>query len=231
MLDSSRQQLKLLQDLSFRPTEVTAAIAVFDHAIGKLKKPNSSRPPRKVFLFSGHMIDSPNREIARFPKEKESIAADAIFDQLKVLDAGPEDLAFCGGACGGDLLFAEAALALNLQLELHLPFDVPEFLQNSVSFAGDSWRDKFYKVKENPDTSLLIMPDNLGKLPKNINPYERNNLWQLYSALSWGIEKVHCICLWNGKGGDGPGGTRHMHDSIKQRSGQVYVLDSNTLFN
>lgn len=230
-LDSSRQQIKILQDLGFRPTEVATAIALFDRAIARIEKPKKDWQPRKVFLFSGHMIDAPERETARFPKEKEPIAADAILNQLTALDAGPEDLAICSGAYGGDLIFAEAALELKLHLEVRIPFDIPEFLQNSVSFAGDNWQDRFYQVKQNPNTTLLIMPDELGQLPENANPYERNNLWQLYSALSWGAEKVHCLCLWDGKGGDGPGGTKHMHDAVKQRSGQVYVLDTKTLFN
>ncbi len=229
-LDSSRQQLKLLQDLAFRPTEVAAAIALFDRAIDRLEKPKKDWQPRKVFLFSGHMIDAPDRETARFPKEKESIAVDAILKQLTDLDAGPEDLAICSGACGGDLIFAEAAMELKLHLELRLPFKIPEFLQNSVSFAGNNWQERFYQVKQNPNTTLSIMLDELGKLPDNTNPYERNNLWQLYSALSWGADKVHCICLWDGSGGDGPGGTKHMHDSVKQRSGHVYVLDTKILF-
>ena len=230
-LDSSRQQLKLLQDLAFRPVEVAAAIAVFDRAIARLKKPKNDWRPRKVFLFSGHMIDSPERETARFPQQKEPIAVDAIVNQLEALNAGSDDLALCGGACGGDLIFAEAALGLNLHLEIRIPFDIPEFLQNSVSFAGDNWSDRFHKTKNNPNTTLLVMPEALGELPENTNPYERNNLWQLYSALSWGAEKVHCICLWDGKGSDGRGGTRHMHDSVEQHSGKVYVLDANKLFN
>jgi tetratricopeptide (TPR) repeat protein len=230
-LDSSRQQLKLLQDLEFRPMEVATAIALFDRAIARLEKPKKDWQPRKVFLFSGHMIDAPEREIARFPKEKEPAATDAILNQLTALGAGPEDIAICGGACGGDLIFAEATLELKLHLEVRLPFKIPEFLQNSVSFAGDNWRDRFHQTTQNPNTTLLIMPDELGQLPENTDPYERNNLWQLYSALSWGAEKVHCLCLWDGKGGDGPGGTKHMHDSVKQRSGQVYVLDTKTLFN
>ncbi len=229
VLDSSRQQLKILQDLGFRSKKVAKAIKLFDKAINKLKKTKDWRP-RRVFLFSGHMIDSPERKTARFPQEKEPLAAKAILKQLKELNACAEDLAICGGACGGDLLFAEAALELNLHLELRLSFDIPEFLQNSVNFAGDNWRDRFYQAKDNPNTRLFIMPDELGELPENRNPYERNNLWQLYSALAWGGEKVHGICLWDGKGGDGPGGTRHMHDSIKQRSGQVHVLNTDKLF-
>ncbi len=229
-LDSSRQQLKLLQDLGFRPTEVAAAIALFDRAIDRLEKPKKNWQPRKVFLFSGHMIDAPDRETARFPNEKAPLVADAIRNQLITLDAGPDDLAICSGACGGDLIFAEAALQLKLHLEVRLPFEIPEFLQNSVSFAGNDWQERFYQVKQHPNTVLLIMSDELGQLPDNTNAYERNNLWQLYSALSWGAEKVHCICLWDGRSGDGPGGTQHMHDSVKQRSGQVHVLDIKTLF-
>ena len=94
-------------------------------------------PPRKVAVFSGHMIDAPGRETPRFPPEKEPIAYNAIASALADLDIGPDDLAICGGACGGDLLFAEAAIARSERLELYIPFDVPLFLERSVDFAGD----------------------------------------------------------------------------------------------
>ena len=80
----------------------------FEWALKKFKH----RPfePRYVFLFSGHMIDAPGRCRPRFPPDKEKIAAQAIAKKLDELGAGPGDLALCGGACGGDLLFAEACL-------------------------------------------------------------------------------------------------------------------------
>ncbi len=34
--------------------------------------------PRKVALFSGHMIDAPGRAKPRFPPDKEPLAANAI---------------------------------------------------------------------------------------------------------------------------------------------------------
>jgi hypothetical protein len=49
--------------------------------------------PRKVLLFSGHMIDAPGRREARFPGDKEPIAAVAIAKTLVRIDAGPGDLA------------------------------------------------------------------------------------------------------------------------------------------
>ena len=199
----------------------------FEWALKKFKPPFE---PRYVFLFSGHMIDAPGRVPPRFPADKEKIAAQAIAKKLDELDAGPKDLALCGGACGGDLLFAEACLKLGVHLQIRIPFDELTFLKNSVTFAGENWGKRYNAVKNNKLTTLLVMPKELGPTPENANPYERNNLWLLYTALFMGPEKVRFICLWDGKGADGPGGTRHMHDSVKKSSGLVYVLDTNVLF-
>ncbi len=229
-LDSSRQQLFLLRDLGFRVERVEVALGVLERALARIEAPKQKWQPRLAFLFSGHMVDRDDRPEPRFPADKEGAARQAIADKLDELEAGSEDLAMCGGACGGDLLFAEQALERGLRLELRIPFDEPKFLQESVSFAGDAWRDRFYAVKEHERTRVLVMPDELGPAPQGSNPFARNNLWQLYTALSWGPESVRFICLWNRKGGDGPGGTQHMHDSVLQHSGRVYVLDTNELW-
>lgn len=202
-----------------------------ERAVEKPKAPEARWVPRLVFLFSGHMIDAPGRAEPRFPADKEKVAAKAIAATLDRLGAGPEDLALCGGACGGDVLFAEAALERKrgLRLEVRIPFDEPTFLRESVTFAGEGWRSRFFQVKAHPKTLLFIMPEKLGPSPKGVNPYARNNLWQLCTALAWGPDKVRCICLWNGKE-DGPGGTKHMHDAVRAHSDQVYVLDTNTLW-
>ena len=104
-------------------------------------------PPPKVALFSGHMIDAPDRAKPRFPADKAPIAARAIAAALADLDVGPRDLCICGGACGGDLLFAEAALARSARLELYIPFDEATFLEKSVDFAGGDWRARFFAAK------------------------------------------------------------------------------------
>jgi hypothetical protein len=196
----------------------------YDWGLKKFKPPFE---PRYVFLFSGHMIDAPGRVPPRFPAEKEKIAAQAIAKKLDELDAGPKDLALCSGACGGDLLFAEACLKLGVRLQIRIPFDEPTFLENSVTFAGGNWGERFDTVKRNPNTSLLIMPKELGPTPENVNPYERNNLWQLYTALSMGPEKVRFICLWDGQGQEKGkfGGTAHMYNEVKRRTGQVTWID------
>jgi hypothetical protein len=39
----------------------------------------------------------------------------------------------------------------------------------------------------------------------------------LESALRFGADKVDFVCLWDGGGGDGPGGTRHLMDAVRSR--------------
>ncbi len=187
-------------------------------------------PPRRVFLFSGHMIDAPGRERPRFPADKEPIAAAAIAAKLDELGARAGDRGVCGAACGGDLLFAEAALQRALSLEIYLPLPEPEFLKVSVEFAGDGWRRRYVAVMRHPAVSVLAAPDVLGPPARDANPFERANLWMLEQAMRWGPPRVHFICLWNGEGGDGPGGTRHMRDEVAQRSGSVHWLDTTKLW-
>jgi hypothetical protein len=185
-------------------------------------------PPRLVWLFSGHMIDAPDRQVPRFPASREPVAARAIADALAKFDAGPGDLAICGGACGGDLLFAEACLARDMRLELYIPFDEPTFLANSVDFADANWHDRYLAAKSK--AVLHVMPNELGPLPVGKNPYERNNSWMLESAARFGGEKIAFVCLWNGQGGDGPGGAQHFMDEAGRKTNRIYWLDTRKLW-
>lgn len=188
----------------------------------------SPEPPRKVALFSGHMIDAPGRAKARFPPDREPIAAQAIASALADLDLGAGDLCICGGACGGDLLFAEAALARGSRLEIHIPFEEPIFLEKSVDFADSDWRARFFAAKARG--VLHVAPRELRPPQEGEDPYERNNRWMLDSALRVGRGKVNFICLWNGEAGDGPGGARHMMDEVSRRGGRTRWLDTTKLW-
>ncbi len=195
-----------------------------------MTQPRDVTQPRMVLLFSGHMIDAPGRAEPRFPADKEPIAARAIDATLDVLRPGTQDLAICGGACGGDLLFAEAALARGVPLEVCLPFDEAQFLAASVDFAGGNWRDRYFAVTRHPHTVRLIASEALGPPGDAEDPYERNNLWMLARARRFGDERVQFGCLWNGAGGDGPGGTRHMVEQIERSGGTVHWLDTRKLW-
>ncbi|WP_197728216.1 MULTISPECIES: hypothetical protein [Rhizobium] len=187
-----------------------------------------ARPPSNVVLFSGHMIDAPDRNVPRFPGDKEFVAATAIADTLSEIGVIRGDLAICGGACGGDLLFAEACLAKGMVVELYIPFDEPAFLVNSVDFADADWRERFLAIKAR--ATLHVMPDELGELAPGENPYERVNRWMLESASRFGGKKIVFIALWNGGDGDGPGGTKHFMDEARRRSERIYWLNTRKLW-
>jgi hypothetical protein len=184
--------------------------------------------PRKVILFSGHMIDAPGRERPRFPADKEPMAASAIFRALEALGVGADDLCICGGACGGDLLFAEAVLGRSAQLELYIPFEEPVFLEKSVNFADADWRTRFVSAKSH--AVLHVLPLEPEAVAAVADPYEQNNLWMLEAAERFGADKVDFICLWNGQQGDGPGGTRHLMEEVRNRGGRVHWLDTTKLW-
>jgi len=193
--------------------------------------------PRHVFLFTGHMIDKKGRSEPRFPWRKEPIAATAIARAIQEQGADSEDLAICGGACGGDLLFAETCLEQGLRLELYLPLQEPAFLTASVSFekdlpehVRDTWASRYLAVKNHRLTHTRITPDDLGPLPEGSDPYVRNNLRQLYTAFSYGPENVRVIALWNGGTGDGPGGTADMIHQAEARGAKTLVIDTNIAF-
>jgi hypothetical protein len=198
----------------------SAAVSIDQMEIGE---------PRQVFLFSGHMVDAPDRSPARFPPEMEPHAAAAIGKLLDELGAGADDVAISSGACGSDLLFAEACLKRNVRVEIYLPFVEEKFLKNSIDFAGKQWRDRFFAVKKQIQ-GWRIMPQELGPTPAREDPFAGVNLWMLHQALAYGTKKVCFICLWDRQAGDGPGGTKHLHDAVVQGGGKAYVLDTTKLW-
>ncbi|TXI21727.1 MAG: DUF4071 domain-containing protein [Nitrosomonas sp.] len=229
-LHSSLQQLQLLNQLNFHPENVAAGIETFERALQRLTKLKTDQEvPRQVFLFSGHMIDAPNRPTPRFPAEKEASAAQHIATALKNLGAGPQDWALTQGACGGDLLFTEACQQLGVKVQWLQPFDEPEFIQKSVVCHSEAWRSRYLTAKAKLAFEIRAAPQALGAIPTDSDPYERCNLWLLYTALAQGIQKVQFICLWDGGGGDGPGGTAHMYHEVKRRTGQVTRIDTHAL--
>jgi tetratricopeptide (TPR) repeat protein len=232
-LNSTRDQLLLLQDLGFQTDHVAAGIAVFDRAIERLKTPDATWQPRRIILFSGHMVDEPGRAKPRFPANKVDVAAAEITRALENLAAGPDDLALTQGACGGDLLFTEACLQRGVKVNWLQPFEEPEFIQRSVIRGGESWRKRYFDAKSGLALPPRAAPVELGAPPKGAQDgyaYERCNLWLLYTALSHGPEKVNFVCLWDGGGGDGPGGTAHMYREVERHAGRVIRIDTREVF-
>jgi tetratricopeptide (TPR) repeat protein len=242
-LDSSSQQLDFLGELRFHIEIVVEAAAVIDRAEQQLRSLLGSRPeqrsePAHVVVFSGHMIDNPadrgdgKPKPSRFPPVKIEAVAARVRTALDEVGASAGDLGLCGGASGGDLLFAEACLERGMRVELRLARAENEFLAESVTFAdpGRRWEQSFTRVKENPGSTVLVMPEELGPAPEGVSVHDRCNRWMLYTALSQGLRRTSFVTLWNGEPGDGPGGTQNMVELVRKLTGrQPVIIDPATL--
>jgi hypothetical protein len=184
----------------------------------------SEKPPRLVVLFSGHMIDGPDRVRSRFPASIEVAAAERIGLELKRLEAGVGDLAICGGAAGGDLLFAEACVDQRVPLEMLIPFDQEAFLRASVDPSGPNWRGRFLRVAAAPGVTVSVASTPTDAAPRS-RAFERNNKRMLQRSLTWGEESLRFVVLWDGRGGDGAGGTAAMVEAVRKLTDSVRVVD------
>lgn len=191
-------------------------------------QPASSCPPRRVILFAGHMVDAPGRTRPRFPPACVPAAAQRITAALEELEAGADDLGLTQGAAGGDLLFAEAAQARGLPLQLLQPFPEAEFIERSVRPVcdGEAWVARYRAVA----ARLATPPQTMPTAAADDNPYERCNRWLLDTALACGGDRVWLLCLWDGQGGDGAGGTAHMVAEVRRHHGHVIHIDARQLW-
>ena len=66
--------------------------------------------------------------------------------------------------------------------------------------------------------------------------WQRNNLWMLFNALAEacddksGDPNLTLIALWDGAGGDGPGGTGDLVDKVKAMGARHRIIDTKALF-
>jgi hypothetical protein len=137
-----------------------------------------------------------------------------------------------GGACGGDILFHEVCHELGIPSELYLALPREQFIKNSVSFAGPDWVDRFNKLYNTLQHHTLcqdeLLPRWLHK-KKEYSIWVRNNLWELTNALVGGGIHMTLIALWDGKGGDGPGGTEHMVKEAKEKGAKTVIISMQSL--
>lgn len=180
-----------------------------------------------VFLFTGHIVDAPDRAVPRFPASAVPAAALRIAHALHEADARPGDLALTQGAAGGDLLFCHAALQLHLSLALLQPFDETTFVHASVAHRGPDWVARYEAVRRQiPGQAVQSAPLVLGALKPGQDAYARCNEWLLATARQAAATpaSLHVLALWDGEGGDGPGGTAHLVDTARATGARVTVI-------
>jgi hypothetical protein len=187
----------------------------------------------RVVLFTGHRIDAPGRSQPRFPADSESVARSAITNMLAAELQQGKVLGVAGGANGGDILFLEACLHFQIPYQMRLALPEDQFIAASVVAPSGNWVERFQTLAEASKPSVLASSETLPawlNAKRDYNFWERNNLWLISSALA--LQPAHFIlaALWDGKEGDGAGGTENMV-RVAQRHGARFIhLDTGELF-
>jgi hypothetical protein len=107
---------------------------------------------------------------------------------------------------------------------LALPPD--QYIAKSVQ---PEWVERFHRVVDSGEVSVLAehdkMPAWLTDKP-GYDIWQRNNLWELSTALAQDAKRLTILALWDGQTGDGPGGTEHMVGIAKKRGADVRILNT-----
>ncbi|MBC7876986.1 MAG: hypothetical protein H7Y59_07420 [Anaerolineales bacterium] len=212
-LNSSLGQLEILKALGLRDEYVKVGINTIKEEIARtspdenqqvtVKKGRSQKKKQggQAFLFTGYMIDYPGKDKKTFPADKENEIRKEISNKLDTFNAGPDDRAFVAGlSAGSEILFAEICTEKGIKLRAFLPLPESAYIRQFVSPGGDSWVERFYKIRNHPLVEELYQIEHVGNPKSGNDPYERNNRWALYSSLGRGIDKVRLIALWNAHG-------------------------------
>ncbi len=116
-------------------------------------------------------------------------------------DVGPETTVVTQGARGADTIIAEEALARGAKVVLCLALPPEEFERESVELPGSDWTERFRALLEVADVRL---PDERRDPDEDVFARANARVVEVARSLS---DAPYAIVVWNGEGGDGPGGT------------------------
>ena len=175
-----------------------------------------------TIVFTGHVIDKSARPKPRFPARIEESVTEQI--KLKLLEQkesnpGAEIKGISAAACGGDIIFHEQCAAIGIETELYLALPRDEFKKWSVAYAGEEWVHRFDNLLKKRPVHFLKKPETGDKV------WAQANTWMLEEAARQSPENVTLMALWNGEGGDGPGGTEHMIAMAREAGAQIVIID------
>ncbi|MEU0554221.1 hypothetical protein [Dactylosporangium sp. NPDC006015] len=155
-----------------------------------------------VVLASGHLVDAPGRPAPRFPQRVAGEVARLVAETFDEWRVGPGSVLVCGGARGADLIAAEAALSRGAAVTLCLAMPVAEFEPSSVALPGTDWSARFERVLRGSEVRVLHSTG-------DADVFSQTNQWMV--DLVKGLDdRPRALLVWDGRNGDGPGGTADM---------------------
>ena len=160
--------------------------------------------PPAIVLFAGHMMDHPKRSEPRFVPNMEHMVRSRIDEELDLTDAR---IGYCSLACGSDILFAEAILDREAELNVFLPFSKDDFIESSVQHGGLQWVTRFHRILKLAKTVNYVTEERYLK---------DNSLFEFGADVMRGHAELraealnsqtHLLVVWDRKESDLIGGT------------------------
>jgi class 3 adenylate cyclase len=179
-------------------------------------------PMPGVAVFVGHMIDRPGRPEPRFPPAIEGRVKEALNRWLA--EAGVL-IGYASAACGSDLLFLEALLELGGEAQVVLPYRRDLFRRESMdAVPGSDWGERLERVLGRAKVRE-VSSHKLGGSGVSYDYANRilHGLAQMHAG-QLGVELSH-LAVWDGRPGDGPGGTASTVGRWKEAGCDVSVID------
>ena len=178
-------------------------------------------PP--VVCATGHVIDSADRRVPRFPATREESVRLRMETLLKRWGVG---IGYSGAAGGADIIFAETLHALRGGTCLILPVDRETFCRWSVEGSGGDYVQR-YRI-------ALVNAASINESPFTRQDLEGGGLWDFGNRMILGSAlrraskletSLKVLAVWDGKQGDGRGGTADMVALARRRGLTVHVID------
>jgi hypothetical protein len=154
-------------------------------------------------LASGHLVDTPDRPVPRFPPSRVPWVTDRVREILEEWRVGPGAIVICGGARGTDIIVAEEGHFRGAHVVLCLALPPEEFDRRSVDLPGTEWRGRFRRLLEVAEVRQL--PEGTGDASPD-EAFVRANGWMIDMAHSL-ARRPYAVIVWDGQPGDGRGGT------------------------
>ena len=159
-----------------------------------------SGPPR-VVVVSGHMVDAPGRPEPRFPPEQVARVDAEVREALDAWGVDGSTTLITGGARGADLLAAEAARERGAEVRVVLALPPDEFEARSVALDGTDWAERFR-------SALAGATRWRSSSTRRARTSSRGTNTRMIEIARELDPEPHALLVWNGREGDGPGGTR-----------------------
>ncbi|HTU10006.1 MAG TPA: tetratricopeptide repeat-containing protein [Allosphingosinicella sp.] len=171
------------------------------------------RPPR-VLHYCGHMFGEDAADEARI-----RATVDAVLDE--------EEVGFAYGAlaCGADLVIAEALLDRGVELNVVMPFDEQDFLEQSVQPGGPGWEERYRDCLRRAKRVLHASPMAYFGNPDQYGYASRMAMGLTCLRAEHLAAEAIQLAIWDGIAPEGPAGTGADVLAWQEAGGRTRTVD------